>query len=331
MITSHKLKKQAIPDLPSDLSNKAGIDLNNLDSTGESHFQPPISDLNTIRSGASAGATAVQPASLATVATSGSYTDLSNQPTIPTVNNATLTIQKNGTNVSTFTANASSNVICNITVPTQASDISAEPAISLTASRALVSDSSGKVAVSSITNTELGYVSGVTSAIQTQLNAKQASLISGTNIKTINGSSVLGSGNLTIQTGSGVPPISGNSGKLLTNDGSSTFWGSTAEVICLLSETYIGNCYLRVWSNGLKELFCTDYTQTVAGTYDISYPTNSTSNKFTNNPLLIVNQAYTAASGAGLSLQTHGYNRSKTGFSVYMYANGLLSFYARGF
>lgn len=52
---------------------------------------------------------------LATVATSGSYTDLSNKPTIPTVNNATLTIQKNGTTVKTFTANASSNVTCNIT------------------------------------------------------------------------------------------------------------------------------------------------------------------------------------------------------------------------
>ena len=54
---------------------------------------------------------------LATVATSGSYNDLSNKPTIPTVNNATLTIQKNGTSVGTFTANASSNATANITVP----------------------------------------------------------------------------------------------------------------------------------------------------------------------------------------------------------------------
>jgi hypothetical protein len=42
----------------------------------------------------------------------------------------------------------------------------------LTASRALASDGSGKVAVSSVTSTELGYLSGVTSALQTQLNAK---------------------------------------------------------------------------------------------------------------------------------------------------------------
>ncbi|MBO7078647.1 MAG: hypothetical protein J6W64_02405, partial [Bacilli bacterium] len=62
-------------------------------------------------------------ADLKTVAFSGSYNDLSDQPTIPTVNNATLTIQKNGTNVQTFTANASSNKTANITVPTKTSEI----------------------------------------------------------------------------------------------------------------------------------------------------------------------------------------------------------------
>ena len=60
---------------------------------------------------------------LATVATSGSYTDLANKPAIPTVNNATLTIQKNGTTVKTFTANASANVTANITVPTKVSEL----------------------------------------------------------------------------------------------------------------------------------------------------------------------------------------------------------------
>lgn len=43
--------------------------------------------------------------------------------TQPTVNNATLTIQKNGTTVKTFTANASTDVTANITVPTKTSDI----------------------------------------------------------------------------------------------------------------------------------------------------------------------------------------------------------------
>ena len=60
---------------------------------------------------------------LAKVATSGSYNDLTNKPAIPTVNNATLTIQKNGTTVKTFTANASANVTANITVPTKVSEL----------------------------------------------------------------------------------------------------------------------------------------------------------------------------------------------------------------
>ena len=66
--------------------------------------------------------------SLATVATSGSYNDLTNKPTIPTVGNATITIQKNGTKVDSFTANQASAKTINITVPTTAADVSALPA-----------------------------------------------------------------------------------------------------------------------------------------------------------------------------------------------------------
>lgn len=49
------------------------------------------------------------------------YNNFTNTPTIPTVNNGTLTIQKNGTNVATFTANQSGNTTANITVPDPAS------------------------------------------------------------------------------------------------------------------------------------------------------------------------------------------------------------------
>ena len=51
-----------------------------------------------------------------------SYNDLADKPTI---GDATLTIQKNGTAVDTFTANATSDKTINITVPTQPSDIGA--------------------------------------------------------------------------------------------------------------------------------------------------------------------------------------------------------------
>jgi hypothetical protein len=47
----------------------------------------------------------------------------------------------------------------------------------LTVNRALISDSLGKVAVSPVSSTQLGYLSDLTSAIQAQLNAKQAAII----------------------------------------------------------------------------------------------------------------------------------------------------------
>lgn len=72
----------------------------------------------------------------------------------------------------------------------------------LTASRALASDGSGKVAISATTSTELGYVSGVTSAIQTQINGKEPTLTKGnlteatSSVLTITGgtNAVIGSG-----------------------------------------------------------------------------------------------------------------------------------------
>ena len=48
----------------------------------------------------------------------------------------------------------------------------------LTVNRALVSNASGKVVVSGVSSTELGYLIGVTSDIQTQLDAKQATISS---------------------------------------------------------------------------------------------------------------------------------------------------------
>lgn len=78
----------------------------------------PTKTSDLTNDGADGTSTFVEADELATVATSGSYNDLSNKPTIPTVNNATLIIQRNGSQVGTFTANASSNSTVNITVPT---------------------------------------------------------------------------------------------------------------------------------------------------------------------------------------------------------------------
>ena len=183
--------------------------------------------------------------------------------TIPTVNNATLTIQKNGTTVKTFTANASSNVTANITVPTKTSDLtndssfitgitssdvttalgytpysSANPsgyqanvietikvnnvaqtvtskAVNITVPSAVTEttvsnwgftkntgtvtsvnntqpDSSGNVTLTGYADTDLNNLSATGEA------HFQTPLVSGTNIKTINNNSILGSGNITV-------------------------------------------------------------------------------------------------------------------------------------
>ena len=60
---------------------------------------------------------------LAAIAKTGNYNDLKNKPTIPSVGNGTLTIQKNGTSAGTFTANATTNKTINIIVPTKVSEL----------------------------------------------------------------------------------------------------------------------------------------------------------------------------------------------------------------
>lgn len=56
---------------------------------------------------------------------SGKYEDLTgNVPTIPTVNNGTLTIKRNGTQLGTFTANQSGSSDIDIIVPTKVTDLS---------------------------------------------------------------------------------------------------------------------------------------------------------------------------------------------------------------
>ena len=61
--------------------------------------------------------------------------------------------------------------------------------------------------------------------LDTALSGKQATLVSGENIKTINNNSILGSGNLTLD---GLPSQSGQSGKFLTTDGTDASWASVS-------------------------------------------------------------------------------------------------------
>ena len=80
-----------------------------------------------------------------------------------------------------------------------------------------------------VSSTEFGYLDGVTSAIQTQLNAKQATLVSATNIKTINSTSLLGSGDISISANpSGVSgAIQFSNGSAFASDAANFFWDDT--------------------------------------------------------------------------------------------------------
>ena len=73
---------------------------------------------------------------LATVATSGDYSDLSNTPTIPTVNDATITLTQGGVTKGTFTLNQSSNATIDFSQSSSTvdwSDISNKPSFATVA------------------------------------------------------------------------------------------------------------------------------------------------------------------------------------------------------
>lgn len=94
---------------------------------------------------------------------------IKNKPTIPTVNNGTLTIQKNSTTIDTFSANSASNKTINITVPTgAAADKGVDTSISaaststnLPTSKAVAAFVEGKGYKTTDNNTSHGHSVGV--------------------------------------------------------------------------------------------------------------------------------------------------------------------------
>jgi hypothetical protein len=86
-------------------------------------------------------------------------------------------------------------------------------------------------ALGAVTATELGYVDGVTSAIQTQIDAKEATL----------------------------PSQTGNSGKYLTTDGTSATWGTLVVPITTGTATITGNTATTVDTTALADFTSIEY------------------------------------------------------------------------
>ena len=103
------------------------------------------------------------------------------QTTVATLDTFLAATTKTLTNKSIDSDNNTITNIVNADIKSSAA-IAFSKMADLTTGRALVSDGSGDVSVSDVTSTEIGYLDGVTSAIQTQLDAKQATISSSARI-----------------------------------------------------------------------------------------------------------------------------------------------------
>lgn len=128
------------------------------------------------------------------------------------------------------------------------------------------------------------FVSG-TLASSVELSGKQDTLVSGTNIKTVNNTSLLGAGDVTIDS---LPSQSGQNGKYLTTDGTNASW---ANVDALPSQTGQSGKYLT-----------TDGTNTSWGSVDALPSQSGQSGKFLTTD-------GSAASWATVAVPANAYTR----------------------
>lgn len=92
-------------ELENDSGYQNGTQVENAIETAIGQIEIPTKTSDLDNDGEDGTSTYVEADDLAKVATTGDYDDLIDKPTIPTVNNATLTITQNGTSKGTFTAN----------------------------------------------------------------------------------------------------------------------------------------------------------------------------------------------------------------------------------
>ena len=208
-------KQSALGYVPEDVTNKSATTTLGTSNTLYPTQGAVKSYVDTI------AVTKVNISSLATVATSGSYLDLSNRPTIPTNTNQL-------TNGSGYLVNSNNlSDLSNVTTARTNLGLGTLATQSGTFSGTSSGTNTGDETTATI-QTKLGVASTSASGYLTStdwntFNGKQAALVSGTNLKTINSTSLLGSGNI-----STVTPPAGTNGQIQFN--SSGVFGSSSNL-----------------------------------------------------------------------------------------------------
>lgn len=149
----------------------------------------------------------------------------------------------------------------------------------LTVSRALVSDVSGDVSVSAVTSTELGYVSGVTSAIQTQLDAK-----AGTALDNLSIASLAAEDLLVATSGSAVGRLAvGSEGQVLKVVSGQVAWAADAGSSSFTDtwQTADGTSLVVTHNLGTKDVIVQIYDQTDDATIEVDSVVRTTTNSVT--------------------------------------------------
>lgn len=233
---------------------------------------------------------------LTEVAKSGSYTDLTDKPTIPTVNDATLTITQNGTSKGTFTANSSTDTTIALSDTTYENKAASSGGTDVSlvttgdkytwnnkqnalSTQTAYSAKGSATKVPQITTNSLGQVTGITEVIISQPTVNDATLTI-----TQNGTS---KGTFTSNASSNVTIALTDT----TYESKSAASGGTAESLVTTGEKYTWNNMLPL-SGG-----------TMSGAIKAPAYGNSVINDANNNPIL---DTALGTGEVGVGNPTHG-------------------------
>ena len=199
---------------------------------------------------------------LATVATSGSYNDLSNKPTIPAEQ----------VNADWNATSGKAQILNKPTIPSAVTEstVSGWGFTKNTGTYSKPSSGIPKTDLASAVQTSLGKADTALQSHQ-DISGKQDKLVSGTNIKTINNTSILGSGNITISGGGSgtITGVSANGTSIATSGVADIPAASTSVygVTKLTSSTSSTSTTLAATASAVKSAYdlANSYKGTVTG------------------------------------------------------------------